>query len=46
MDAQGNEMANRSSFVKNFHVVNKLETKEPSKIMNQTGENIEGNAIM
>ena len=46
MDTQGNEMANRSSFVQNFNVANKLETNEPSNIMNQTGENVEGNAIM
>ena len=43
---QGNEMANRSSFVKNFHAANKLETSEPSDIMNQTGESVEGNAIV
>ena len=43
---QGNEMANRSSFAKNFHVANKLETSEPSNTMNETGENLEGNAIM
>ena len=43
---QGNEMANRSSFVKNFHTTNKLETSEPSNITNQTGESVEGNAIV
>ena len=43
---QGNEMANRSSFAKNFHAANKLETSEPSNTMNITGENVEGNAIM
>ena len=45
---QGNdhEMANRSSFVKNFHTANKLETSEPSNITNQTGESVEGNAIV
>lgn len=46
IDTQGNEMANRSSFVRNFHGANKLETNEPSCIMTQTGENVEGNAIM
>jgi len=46
MGTQGNEMANRSSFVKNFHAANKLETSEPSNIMNQTGESVEGNAIV
>ena len=46
IDTQGNEMANRSSFLRNFHAANTPETNEPSYIMTQTGENVEGNAIM
>jgi len=46
IDNQGNEMADRSLFAKNFHAANKLETNEPSNTMNQTGENVEGNAIV
>ena len=43
---QCNEMANRSSFVKNIHGANKPENNDLSNTGSQTGENVEGNAMM